>query len=253
MNPTAKRQGKVSEFRAFVLLALFMGLWLPASILAGEPTDQLRATVNVIRTVLRSNAGTESGMRIRRDQIRRLIDSRFDFSEIARRSLASHWKSLSPHEQREFVETFKGFLEIAYVGLIESLDGDKILYQRETRETDSAQVDTAIVTKKGEGLSVAYRMRLLDGAWKVYDVVIENISVVNNYRSQFSRVIAKSSYGELLQKLKEKQSQASGMKWGGQEQLVSARKNMMGESRSLIIIGLMGSSNERQFFPTSSR
>ena len=250
MNPTTKKQGKASEVYAFMLLVLFMGLWLPASILAGEPTDQLRATVNVIRTVLRSNAGAESGMRVRRDQIRRLIESRFDFNEIARRSLGSHWKSLSPHEQREFVETFKGFLEIAYVSLIESLDGDKILYRRETRETDSAQVDTAMVTKKGEGLAVVYRMRFLDGAWKIYDLVIENISVVNNYRSQFSRVIAKSSYGELLQKLKEKQSQASIMKWGGKEEAASARKNMIDESRPLIIIGLIGASNDRQFFPT---
>ncbi|MGH7848506.1 MAG: MlaC/ttg2D family ABC transporter substrate-binding protein [Candidatus Binatia bacterium] len=255
MNPTVKRQRKLGESCAFngAMLALLMGVWLPASIFAGEPTDQLRATVNSIRTALKGNPGSESSMRVRRDQIRRLIDSRFDFSEIARRSLGSHWKSLSPHEQHEFVEAFKGLLEMAYVALIESQGGGKILYQREAREAESAQVNTTIVTRKGEGFSVDYRMRLLDGAWKIYDVVIGNISVVNNYRSQFSRVIAKSSYGELLDKLKEKQSQASVMKWGGKEQSVSARKNMLDESTPLIIIGLIGASNDGQFFPGSSR
>jgi phospholipid transport system substrate-binding protein len=235
----------------YAIILLLTVLWFPPLTWAGA-ADDLKSTVDGIQAVLRSNAGPESNMRSRRDQLRRLLDSRFDFHEIARRSLGLHWKSLTSHEQREYVEAFRGLLEIAYVALIEPQATRKILYQRETRETDNAQVDTAIVTKMGDSFSVDYRMHLVAGAWKIYDVVIENISVVNNYRSQFTRVIAKSSYSELIIKLKEKQARASEIKWGGQ-QLASGGKNRIDESRSLIIAGLISSSSEKQFFSSPSR
>ena len=109
-----------------------------------------------------------------------------------------------PTEQQEFVILFTDLLQDNYIGTIESYSGDKVGYTRELQEKDNAEVQTTLTTKGDAAYSINYRLRLVDKDWKVYDVVIENISVVNNYRSQFSRVISKSSYEELVRAMKEK-------------------------------------------------
>ena len=185
--------------------------------------------------------------------MRSLIHSRFDFSEMARRSLGSHWKSLSRDEQREFVEVFTGLLEGTYTATIESYSSEKILYKRETREENYAQVDTRLITKRGEEVSINYRLHLFDGEWKVYDVVIENISLINNYRSQFSRVLADSPFDELLRRMRDKQSRVSQMKPAAMKKFVLLRKGTLDNSRPLILASLINSSNERQLFPRPAR
>ena len=109
-----------------------------------------------------------------------------------------------PGEQQEFVNIFTDLLQESYIGTIESYNGDKVGYNRELQEKDTAEVQTTLTTKGDAAYSINYRLRLVDKDWKVYDVVIENISVVNNYRSQFNRVISKSSYEELVRAMKEK-------------------------------------------------
>jgi phospholipid transport system substrate-binding protein len=141
----------------------------------------------------------------RRDQLRQVISSRFDFSEMAKRSLGPNWQRLSPDEQREFVQLFTDLLEQTYTGQIEGFDGEKIVYGREKQNSDRAEVDTQIVTKKGEAFSVNYKLYATNQEWKIYDVVIEDISLVNNYRAQFNRLFTNSSQ-DFLRKLKEKQS-----------------------------------------------
>ena len=107
-------------------------------------------------------------------------------------------------EQQEFINIFTDLLQDNYIGTIESYSGDKVAYNRELQDQGGAEVQTTLTTKGEAAYSINYRLRLVGNDWKVYDVVIENISVVNNYRSQFNRVISKSSYEELLRAMKEK-------------------------------------------------
>ena len=134
-----------------------------------------------------------------------VLYERFDFTEMAKRSLGSEWRRRSPEEQKEFVKLFTDLLERAYLDKIESYNGENFQYLKE-REDDNnyAQVDTKLVDNKGQEFAINYRLYNMKGDWKVYDVVIENVSIVNNYRSQFTRVLATSSYEELVNRLKGK-------------------------------------------------
>jgi phospholipid transport system substrate-binding protein len=172
---------------------------------AGAPTDQVRSTVDQVLAILQDpSLKTESKEKERRDQLRRVIFARFDFTEMARRSLGPAWRRRSPAEQQEFVAVFTDLLQDNYIGAIESYSGDQVSYNREIQDKDNAEVQTTLTTKGEASFSINYRLHLVGKDWKVYDVVIENISVVNNYRSQFSRVISRSSYGELVRAMKEK-------------------------------------------------
>ena len=106
-------------------------------------------------------------------------------------------------EQKEFVALFTKLLERAYLNTSESYNGEKVQYLNERAENSGAQVDTKITDNKGREFSVNYRLHDVNGDWKIYDVVVEDVSLVNNYRAQFSRVLAKSSYAELVNTMKE--------------------------------------------------
>ena len=110
------------------------------------------------------------------------------------------------------MRVFTELIESSYMSNIEAYNGEKVTFGAERQERDYAEVDTKITTKKGEEISVVYKLRQAGSDWKIYDVVIENISLVNNYRSQFNRVIAQSSYDELFRKMKDKQFDAAGKK-----------------------------------------
>ena len=195
---------------AVSLLVLYLSIHFRLS--AGEPTDLMRTTVDKVVAVLK-NPGLKSAARKvdRRDQLRQVIYPRFDFAEMAKRSLGSHWRSRTPEEQQEFEELFTDLLANSYVDQIESFNDEKILYLREIMDNNHAEVSTKIISSKGEEFSVNYKLHLANGSWKVYDVVIENISLVNNYRSQFNRIITNSSYDELLRKMKEKKKSKSAL------------------------------------------
>jgi phospholipid transport system substrate-binding protein len=120
--------------------------------------------------------------------------------------LGPHWGRRTGEEQREFVKIFTALLGRTYTARIESYASQTILYTREIEDKDYAEVDTKIVIDKREELSINYKLHSVANEWKVYDLVIENISVVNNYRSQFDRVIARSSFEELVRVMKEKKS-----------------------------------------------
>ena len=183
------------------LAAIFYG----SAASAGVPTEQVRGTVDQVIAILQDpSLKPESKQKERREQLRRVIFARFDFAEMARRSLGPEWRRRTPTEQQEFINLFTDLLQDNYIGTIEAYSGDKVGYNRELQEKDSAEVQTTLTTKGEAAYSINYRLRLVDKDWKVYDVVIENISVVNNYRSQFNRVISKSSYEELVRTMKEK-------------------------------------------------
>jgi phospholipid transport system substrate-binding protein len=172
---------------------------------AGVPTDQVRGTVDQVLAVLQDpSLKPESSQKERRDRLRQVIFARFDFAEMAQRSLGPEWRRRSPAEQQEFVNLFTDLLQENYIGTIESYNGDKVIYNRELQDQNNAEVQTTLTTRSEAAYSINYRLRLVGKDWRVYDVVIENISLVNNYRSQFSRVISRSSYEELVRAMKEK-------------------------------------------------
>jgi phospholipid transport system substrate-binding protein len=177
----------------------------PVWVAAGVPGDQVRQSVDKLLAILKDpQLKGESKKNERRDKLKEVIYQRFDFTEMARRSLGSEWRRRSPEEQREFVKLFTGLLERAYLDNIESYNGEKFRYLKEQEDNNQAQVDTKIVGNKGQEFSVNYRLHNRNGDWKVYDVVIEDISLVNNYRSQFNRMLATSSYEELVNRMKGK-------------------------------------------------
>ncbi|MBI2358748.1 MAG: ABC transporter substrate-binding protein [Deltaproteobacteria bacterium] len=199
---------KEKTILTFLSLLLVLISACPSS--AGVATDQIRATVDKALTVLK-DPGLKSEPRIqeRRDKLRQILYARFDFAEMAKRSLGSHWRRRTPKEQEEFVQLFTGLLEQAYIDRIESYNEETFQYAREILDGNFAEVESRILTRKGEEFTILYKTHLAKGEWKVYDVVIENISLVNNFRSQFNRVIANSSYEELVRRLKEKQEEFS--------------------------------------------
>ncbi|HWP23159.1 MAG TPA: ABC transporter substrate-binding protein [Candidatus Binatia bacterium] len=188
----------------FTLAALLFALALePRQVVAGAALEQVRQTAEQVQALVQ-DPQLKSKPQERRDKIRRALASRFDFTEMAKRSLGSHWQRASAEERKRFVELFTDLLERSYAGQIESYDGEKIAYGRESITGRQAEVDTKIITKKGEQIAINYKLLNQAGEWQVYDVVIENISLVNNYRSQFNRILANASFSELLQKLESK-------------------------------------------------
>lgn len=198
---------------SIALLLLFFYVLVPSYSSAGAPTEQIRASVDKLLTVLKNpQLKSAARTRERRDQLRQVISARFDFAEMARRSLGAQWRRLTPKEQEEFVRLYTDLLERAYIDRIESYSDETFAYLRENLDKDYAEVNSRIVTDKGEEFSLNYKVHLVNGEWKVYDVVVENISLVNNYRSQFSRIITNSSYEELIRRMKEKQIEVAGEK-----------------------------------------
>ena len=172
---------------------------------AGLPTDQIKATVDKALVVLRDpRLKPPAKQTERREQLKQVLFIRFNFAEMAKRSLGPNWSRRTPQEQEEFVRLFTEVLERAYGDIIESYSEAEIVYLTEKVDGGYADVNSKVVTTKGEEYSLNYRVQLIGNEWKVYDVVAENISLVNNYRSQFNRVIAKSSYEELVRRLKDK-------------------------------------------------
>ena len=196
----------LARFIMVGLLFLLCCLMLPAASRAGDPTEQVRATVDKVLTIVRSpNSKSKLQMDEQRAKLIEVIYPRFDFPEMAKRSLGPNWTRRTPEEQREFIGVFTALMGRAYAENIESYTSQNVLYTRESEDQNYAQVDTKIVGDNQPPLAINYKLHRVDKEWKVYDLVIEDISVVNNYRSQFDRVIARSSFAELVRTMKEKQ------------------------------------------------
>jgi len=189
-------------------LGLVLGPWLAAPARAGAPLEQLKAQIaRVLRIMEDPEMKKESQSRERRRAVRKVADEIFDFQETAKRSLARHWQPRTPAEQMEFVRLFADLLERSYISRIELYGGEKIAYLGDALDGEQAVVRTRIVTKSGSEVPVDYRMLKRSDRWLVYDVIIEGVSLVANYRTQFNKIIQTSSYAELVRKLKVKQDE----------------------------------------------
>lgn len=175
---------------------------------AGPPTEQLRGAIDrVVKTLDNPAYKGEAHTAERKVAVRKIANDIFDFAEIARRSLGRHWQGRTDKEHEEFIVLFGDLLERSYISKIELYGGEKILYTGERIDGDTASVITKIVTKNGTEVPVEYRLLRRGERWLVYDVSIEGVSLVSNYRTQFNKIIQTSSYAELVRKMKAKQDE----------------------------------------------
>jgi phospholipid transport system substrate-binding protein len=207
-----KMKIKLSNFTPAVGLLVMLAIH-PSHAAAGQAADQVKQTVDRVLGILNDpSLKGEAKKAERREKLREVIYARFDFPDMAKRSLGAQWQKRSPAEQKEFTKAFTDLLEGAYVDKFESYNGEKVRFVNDRQDQDYAEVSTKVVDKKGQEYSVDYRLHQVNGDWKVSDVVIENVSLVNNYRSQFNRVLAKSSYQELIETMKQKKFSAPAAK-----------------------------------------
>jgi phospholipid transport system substrate-binding protein len=190
-------------FRNIVCFLLVVGFSVP--VLAGEPTDQIRQTTDKILSIVKDPAlKSPSKAQERRGLIRKAVDERFDWEEMARRSLGRYWAQRTAEEKKEFVHLFSELVERTYMGKVEDYSGEKVRYEGETIDGNYAIVKVNIITQKNKDISVDYRLQKEGSEWLVYDVSIEGVSLVNNYRSQLNSIILQSSYENLVKRLKAK-------------------------------------------------
>ena len=179
--------------------------FIPGDLRAGEPLNVVKgATDRALQVLKDSQFKSKEKKPERIERLKQIINPIFDYEETAKRALGVHWRHRTPAEQREFVKLFRAFLERVYADRIDEYVGQRIIFSRETIDNDYAEVFATVVGTKGEEIPIIFKLRRVGDSWLVYDAVIENISIVNNYRSQFDRVIKTSSYEELMKKIREK-------------------------------------------------
>ena len=170
-------------------------------VLAGEPTDQLKETIDRVIALVNNRDLKESERQI---LIRQAADNRFDWTAIARSVMSVYWNKLTPDQKREFTELFTDLIEGVYMGKIESYSGEKINYLGDDTGDGYGVVKMVVVTHKGTEIPITYRVVKEKEKWLIYDVQIEGVSMVENYRKQISYIMNNSSYEELVKKLKAK-------------------------------------------------
>ena len=201
---------KIFKFGLGIWIFAFL-LLLPSLLSAGDATKQLSSTIdgfvpivsNTPREELQSNGIPESA--------RKLVLARFDFSEMTKRSLGQHWKSLNRGEQKQFVDAFTQWQLISYGRIVRSSGGHEVQFTREQlQDGRDASVESRVVRRYSEDLPIDYWLHKVNGQWKVYNMVIDQVDIVQNVRAQFERVVAKSSLQELLQKVKDQNPNSLG-------------------------------------------
>ena len=196
--------------RLMVLRVLALSLTLSLALAvsgarAETPTDAVRSVVDeAIRILKDPSLKAPAQKKQRRDRVKQVVDRRFDYEEMAKRSLSASWGSLSAGQRQEFVRLFAQLLEASYSDKIMNYSDEKVQYAPEIMDgEDYAEVRT-MVLRKNDRIPMNYRLVHKSQGWMVYDVVIEGVSLVSNYRSQFSQVIRESSYNDLVRRLRTK-------------------------------------------------
>jgi phospholipid transport system substrate-binding protein len=190
------------------LLTVALCIGHASSLQADAPMKQIRETIDRAMSIVQEPMNGNKSLR--RERLREILLPRFDFAEMAKRSLAVHWDRYRDR-QDEFVSAFTRFVVDTYVSTIEHLKDKKIVYTHEQFNGTIAQINTQVVPTLGDPILIDYRLHLVgEEEWKIYDVLVEKVSLVDNFRSQFSRVLKIASFDELLRKLQEKRSERGG-------------------------------------------
>jgi phospholipid transport system substrate-binding protein len=188
-----------------LLLSLVLFAAVPPKTFAGEPTQQVKETVDEVINILNDKELKKPENREQRSaKIREVINKRFDFAEMAKRSLGVYWRQRTAAEQKEFVTLFSDLLEDTYIRKIERYEREKVTYVGEAVDGPYATVKTVIITTKEVEIPVNYKIFKSGSKWEVYDIIVEGVSLVNNYRTQFYQIIGSGSYADLVKKLKAK-------------------------------------------------
>ena len=196
----------MKRFRIIILALLVLWLFIPVKNLLASPVqDQLKVTIDNVLEILRDQSlkGDEKREE-KKESLRRVIHERFSFEKMSQLSLARHWKKRSDEEKKVFIEMFGQLLEETYVSKIDDYTNEEVVYVKEFVRGKKAQVYTKIIKDTVE-IPIDYRMyKTEDGKWMVYDLVIEGVSLVGNYRSQFDQILRKEPYEKLVEDLKKK-------------------------------------------------
>jgi len=203
----------ISSARRLMLAILLIATMLLAPVAAAASvTDEVKAVVDKVVSIVSDNELKKPKSEAkRRAALEKAISTIFNYNEMAKLSLGVHWRERSAAERQEFVKLFKTLLENSYADKIESYNNEKIAYLKENVEGDNAEVKSKIVTAKREEFTLDYRLKKEGGKWMVYDVVIEGVSLVANYRSQFNRIVRGQGYDALVKKLKDKSAEIKGV------------------------------------------
>ena len=191
--------------RHFIGLGILMFFLSTLPVYAGAPLDTVQTNVNKVLDVLRDpKLKAESAKEIKKEKLEAIYEQMFDEVELSRRTLGGNWNKLNPAQQQEFIQLYRQILEKAYIDKILSYTNEKIVFSKENMlSNNQAEVQTKVITSSKE-IPIFYRVILKDGTWKVYDVVVENVSLVQNYRSQFNSILAKNTPDQLLEILRKK-------------------------------------------------
>lgn len=187
-------------FSALVALTLSM-----SSLCLAEPPSpkvEIKNTIDSIIATVQANPG-DAAKAARREKLREIINPKFDFDEMSRRSLGSNWTEITPAEQKDFTTVFSELLARTYLSKIETVKPGMVKVESEQVEGPKAVVKT-VVLSQGDTFPIDYKMMYREGGWRVYDVVIENIGLVANYRNEFSGIIRKDKFSGLMEKLRAK-------------------------------------------------
>ncbi|OPX95504.1 MAG: putative phospholipid-binding protein MlaC precursor [Syntrophorhabdus sp. PtaB.Bin006] len=189
------------------LVLSLVGLLLAVSsvVSAGEPLDAVQTQVNGVLNVLRDQSlKGETGLKVKREKIRTASRKLFDFVELSKRTLGINWNNLSVEQRKEFVRLYTDLLEDAYIDKITAYTDEKVRFTKEIRLSEKTVEVRSTVTTKTADVPINYRVIKADGSWKVYDVVIEGVSLISNYRTQFREILANKPPASLLETLRAK-------------------------------------------------
>ena len=173
-----------------------------ASAATTSPGDDVRSTIDQVVEIVEALPGKENASQ-RRTKMREVINPRFDFAEMAKRCLGAHWKEITPEEQEEFVRLFSDLLAKTYLSKIDNVKRGMVRIKNQEVNYPKALVET-IVTHEGDEFPINYHLLNKEGSWRVFDVIVENIGLISNYRNEFSGIIRRDTFQGLLQKLREK-------------------------------------------------
>ena len=205
----------LSQKSVFFVVALFsLALLCPSAGSAGIITDDLKTAVDKVLGIMQNPAyGAPDKKEARQKLINTEIAGKFDWEEMSRRALGVHWRDFTPPQQKEFVAIFSEFLERTYISKVDlflkeekSFSANNIVYTKETIEEQYALVDSKVALKEEE-IPLSYKLINKGGKWVVYDMTLEGVGIVANYRTQFSELLANGSYEKLIEKLKSKQGE----------------------------------------------
>ena len=189
------------------ILIIGVLLLFPLFVQAEDPINAVQVHINKVLDVLRDKSiKEESATSIRKERIRNISNDMFDYTELSKRTMGQNWKKLSVTEQNEFIKLYKQILENAYINKLLNYKDEQVVFTKEKKLAEkNAEVYTKVITKTVE-IPIDYRLVLKDNGWKVYDISIEGVSLVSNYRTQFKEILMNKSSGEFLEVLRKKVS-----------------------------------------------